>query len=64
MCLVRAGAMLCLAFWLRIRVVMGCLGVGQAAERAVRDLRRLKVPALVTTTLTRRQYWKKIQISV
>jgi 4-diphosphocytidyl-2-C-methyl-D-erythritol kinase len=42
--------------------LFGLFGTRAAAERAVRDLRKLKVPALVTTTLTRRQYWKRLQI--
>jgi len=31
-----------------------------AGQKAVASLRRDGVPAVVTTTLTRRQYWKKI----
>jgi 4-diphosphocytidyl-2-C-methyl-D-erythritol kinase len=43
--------------------LFGLFGSRTAAAHAVRELRQLKVPALVTTTLTRRQYWKKLQIS-
>jgi len=42
--------------------LFGLFASRAAAERAVRELRRLKIPALVTTTLTRRQYWKRLQI--
>jgi 4-diphosphocytidyl-2-C-methyl-D-erythritol kinase len=34
-----------------------------AAERAAARLRRLSIPAVVTTTMTRQQYWKKFLVS-
>jgi len=43
--------------------LFGLFGSRAAAERAVRDLRQRKIPALTTTTLTRRQYWRRLQIS-
>ena len=60
--LVRAGAMFA-SLSGSGSALFGLFGSRAAAERAVRELRRLKVPALVTTTLTRRQYWRGLQIS-
>ena len=39
---------------------MGCFASRAAAEKAAARLRKDGVPAVATTTLTRRQYWKKI----
>jgi 4-diphosphocytidyl-2-C-methyl-D-erythritol kinase len=38
----------------------GLFGSRPAGEKAAARLRRNGIPAVVTTTMTRRQYWKKI----
>lgn len=40
--------------------VYGLFGSGDAAEKAVRALKKLGIPAQATKTLTRQQYWKKL----
>ena len=43
-----------------VRRFMGCFASRAVAQKAAARLQRDGVPAVVTTTLTRRQYWKKI----
>ncbi len=40
--------------------IYGLFGSRAAAEKAASRVRRSGIPAVVTTTLTRRQYWKRI----
>jgi len=43
--------------------VYGIFGTKAAAERAATKLRKQGVPAQATVTLTRAQYWKRVQVS-